>query len=47
MALSRDDSNLSIVSMHATALDICYTIYGEATLSPEIIDRFYESSASM
>ncbi|KAF9053780.1 hypothetical protein BDZ89DRAFT_976395 [Hymenopellis radicata] len=32
--------------MHATALDICYTIYGEATLSPEVIDRYYESSAS-
>lgn len=45
-ALSRNDSSLSIVSMHATALDVCHTIYGEATLSTEVINRFYESSAS-
>ncbi|KAK0491478.1 hypothetical protein IW261DRAFT_1556626 [Armillaria novae-zelandiae] len=35
----------SMASIHATALEICYTIYGELTLSSEVIDRFYESSA--
>ncbi|KAK0206965.1 hypothetical protein DFS33DRAFT_1318124 [Desarmillaria ectypa] len=36
----------SIASVRATALEICYTIYGELTLSSDVIDRFYESSAS-
>lgn len=39
-------SNLSIISIRATALDVCYSVYGETPMSMDAIDRFYETSAS-
>lgn len=39
-----DDSR--IVSIHARAFDVCQIIYGEAALSSQILDRFYENGAS-
>ena len=38
--------NLSIVTTRATALDVCYSVYGESTLSTDAVDNFYETSAS-
>lgn len=38
-----DDTAIS--SIHAKALEVCYLIYGEAPLSSQILDRFYENSA--
>ncbi len=42
----RDDLAMPIISIHERALEVCYTIYGEAELSSDILDRFYEPSAS-
>lgn len=40
-------SSVSIMSTtHATAVDVCATMYGENAASSDTIDRFYESSAS-
>ncbi|KAJ7055010.1 hypothetical protein C8F01DRAFT_994690 [Mycena amicta] len=40
-------SNLSLLSTtYATALDVCTTMYGENTATPDAIERFYEASAS-
>ncbi|KAF9025894.1 hypothetical protein BDZ89DRAFT_988280 [Hymenopellis radicata] len=41
----KDDLAMPIISIHERALDVCYTIYGEAELSSDILDRFYEPSA--
>ncbi|KAJ7368967.1 hypothetical protein DFH08DRAFT_676026 [Mycena albidolilacea] len=40
-------SSVSVMSTtHATAVDVCATMYGENAASSDTIDRFYESSAS-
>ncbi|KAJ7682094.1 hypothetical protein DFH06DRAFT_1160207 [Mycena polygramma] len=40
-------SNMSIVSAtHATAVDVCATMYGENSATSDAVERFYESSAS-
>ncbi|KAJ7584363.1 hypothetical protein C8J56DRAFT_789541 [Mycena floridula] len=39
-------SNLSVVSIHATALDVCFAVYGETSTSTDVIERFYEADAS-
>lgn len=39
-------SNLSVVSMHATALEVCYSVYGETPTTSDAIERFYEADAS-
>ncbi|KAF7335311.1 hypothetical protein MSAN_02341900 [Mycena sanguinolenta] len=33
-------------STHATAMDVCATMYGENSSSSDTVDRFYESSAT-
>ncbi|KAJ7771038.1 hypothetical protein DFH07DRAFT_804579 [Mycena maculata] len=39
-------STLSVVSAtHATAVDVCTTMYGESTASSDAVERFYEPSA--
>jgi hypothetical protein len=38
--------NLSMVTTRATVLDVCYSVYGESTLSTDAVDNFYETSAS-
>jgi hypothetical protein len=38
--------NLSMVTTQATVLDVCYSVYGESTLSTDDVDSFYETSAS-
>ena len=38
--------NLSMVTTRATVLDVCYSVYGESTLSTDDVDNFYETNAS-
>ncbi|KAF8806246.1 hypothetical protein BYT27DRAFT_7102590 [Phlegmacium glaucopus] len=38
--------NLSMVTTRATILDVCYSVYGEGTVSTDAMDNFYETSAS-
>jgi hypothetical protein len=40
-------STSSVVSVHATALEVCESVYGEHPISHDALERFYESSASM
>lgn len=35
-----------MVSTRATALDVCYSVYGETGMSADAVDRFYEANAS-
>jgi len=37
--------NLPVISMRATALEVCYSVYGENATSIDAVDRFYESNA--
>ena len=37
--------NLSVVTTRATVLDVCYSVYGESTLSTDTLDSFYEANA--
>jgi len=37
--------NLSVVTTRATVLDVCYSVYGESTLSTDAVDSFYETNA--
>ncbi|CAK5262520.1 unnamed protein product [Mycena citricolor] len=50
MALARHSYSQSSVSLlssnHATAVDVCSTMYGETHASPDAVERLYESSAS-
>ena len=39
-------SEMSMVSTRATALDVCYSVYGETGMSTDAVDRFYEANAS-
>ena len=41
-------STLSVVSRHATALEVCDIVYGnsESTVSLDAVERFYEANAS-
>ena len=39
-------TDLSIVSMYSTALEVCYSVYGEPPVSFDAIQRFYEADAS-
>jgi hypothetical protein len=41
-------ANMSVVSLQATALEVCDFVYGdgEVPTTVDTIDRFYESSAS-
>lgn len=41
-----DASRMSVISIRPTALDICYSVYGEAATSVDSVDRFYEANAS-
>lgn len=41
-----DSPNLSMVTTRATVLDVCYSVYGENTVSTDAVDNFYETSAS-
>lgn len=41
-----DLSNMSMLSLRATALDVCHSVYGDNGASPDAVDRFYEASAS-
>ncbi|KAF8638540.1 hypothetical protein AX17_002083 [Amanita inopinata Kibby_2008] len=38
-------SNLPMISMRATALEVCYSVYGENATSLDAVDRFYEANA--
>lgn len=38
--------NLSVITTRATVLDVCYSVYGESTLSTDAVDSFYETNAS-
>lgn len=44
--ISSDDSNLSIVTTRATALDACRSIYGDNTIPALSVDALYEANAS-
>lgn len=37
--------NYPLISMRATALEVCYSVYGENATSLDAVDRFYESNA--
>jgi len=37
--------NISILSTRATALDVCYSVYGEGPMSTDAVDKYYETSA--
>jgi hypothetical protein len=41
-------STLSVVSRHATALEVCDMVYGnsESEVSLDAVERFYEANAS-
>ncbi|KAF5392971.1 hypothetical protein D9757_001137 [Collybiopsis confluens] len=41
-----EQSILSVVSNHATALEICESVYGEQSTSYDGVERYYEASAS-
>ncbi|KAJ7094420.1 hypothetical protein C8R44DRAFT_645435 [Mycena epipterygia] len=42
-----NQSSLSVMSAtSATALDVCTTMYGETTATSDVVERFYEPSAS-
>ncbi|KAF8214195.1 hypothetical protein K438DRAFT_1563370 [Mycena galopus ATCC 62051] len=45
-SLSNHSSASVMTSTHATAVDVCATMYGENAASSDTVDRFYESSAS-
>ncbi|KAJ7265439.1 hypothetical protein B0H12DRAFT_1100752 [Mycena haematopus] len=45
-SLSNHSSVSVMSSTHATAVDVCATMYGENASSSDTVDRFYESSAS-
>ncbi|KAF9023180.1 hypothetical protein BDP27DRAFT_1073838 [Rhodocollybia butyracea] len=40
-------STSSVVSVYATALEVCESVYGEHPISHDALERFYESSASI
>ncbi|KAF5333587.1 hypothetical protein D9611_002747 [Ephemerocybe angulata] len=42
---SLSDLSVTSVSNRATALDVCYSVYGEATPSAGTTERFYENNA--
>jgi hypothetical protein len=49
IAFPRDaGSTVSVVSRHATALEVCDIVYGnsESTASLDAVERFYEANAS-
>jgi hypothetical protein len=39
-------SNLSIITLQASAIDVCYSVYGDNPTSSDAIERFYEANAS-
>ncbi|KAG6866126.1 hypothetical protein C0991_008434 [Blastosporella zonata] len=39
-------SNMSVMSIRATSLDVCEFVYGERTSSMDAISRFYEPNAT-
>jgi len=45
-AVTTNFTNMSMVSLHATALEVCHSVYGDDPVSLDTIDRFYEASAS-
>ena len=38
--------DLSVMTTRATALDVCYSVYGESHVSVDSIDNYYETNAS-
>jgi len=38
-------SNSSMVSTRTTALDVCFSVYGESSVSSEALDHYYEPNA--
>ena len=45
-SLDAHKSDVSVISRHATAMEVCELVYGNAGLTPwDTIERFYESSA--
>jgi len=34
------------MTTRATALDVCYSVYGESLVSVDTIDNYYEANAS-
>ncbi|KDR84101.1 hypothetical protein GALMADRAFT_205854 [Galerina marginata CBS 339.88] len=36
---------MSITSTRATALDVCYSVYGECPVSSDVVDNYYETNA--
>jgi len=43
----RSHRSLSVSSNKETALDVCYSVYGEATPAANDLDTLYEKNASM
>jgi hypothetical protein len=39
-------SETSVVTTRHSALDICYSVYGEGPITPEVLDNYYEANAS-
>lgn len=41
------ESNMSVLSLHATALEVCRSVYGDGDESTQVesIHRYYEPSA--
>ncbi|KAF8961099.1 hypothetical protein BDZ97DRAFT_1905640 [Flammula alnicola] len=45
-SLHNKSPELSVMSTRATALDVCYSVYGECPLSLDAVDDFYETNAT-
>ncbi|KAF5322009.1 hypothetical protein D9619_000695 [Psilocybe cf. subviscida] len=35
----------SVATTRHSALDICYSVYGEGPITPEVLDTYYEANA--
>ena len=38
--------DLPVMTTRTTALDVCYSVYGESLVSVDTIDNYYETNAS-
>jgi len=42
-----DLSMVSAATTRSTALDVCYSVYGETAIQADDVEKFYEANASM
>jgi len=38
---------VSAATTRSTALDVCYSVYGETAIQADAVEKFYEANASM